>query len=162
MIPENLIWEFGKSLKQEKNCEESIIYWSWKNQIPIFVPGITDGAFGSQMWLYYQEHRDFTIDLLKDEQELSDIIFDAKKSGALIIGGGISKHHVIWWAQYRNGLDYAIYITTAMEHDGSLSGARSHEAVSWGKVKENAKHITIEGDATVILPLTISALLERI
>jgi len=158
----DLIWEFGKRLEKEKNCEDSIMYWAWKNRIPIYVPGITDGAFGSQVWMYYQEHRDFTIDLLKDEQDLSDTVFDAKKSGALIIGGGISKHHVIWWAQFGNGLDYGVYITTAIEQDGSLSGARLREAISWGKIKEKAKHVTIEGDATVILPLTISALLERI
>ena len=86
-----LAWEFGKQLEKEKNGKDSILYWSWKNKIPIYIPGITDGAFGSHLWMYYQEHRDFTIDLLKDEQELSDIIFKNKKSGALIIGGGISK-----------------------------------------------------------------------
>jgi len=157
-----LVWEFGKRLEKEKNGKDSILYWAWKNKIPVFVPGITDGAFGSQLWMYYQEHRDFTIDLLKDEQEISDIIFDAKKSGALIIGGGISKHHVIWWNQFKDGLDHAVYITTATEYDGSLSGAQTREAISWGKLKEKADNVTIEGDATVLLPLMVSALFERI
>jgi len=157
-----LVWEFGKKLEKEKRCEESIIYWAWRNKIPIYVPGITDGAFGSQIWMYYQEHRDFTIDLLKDEQELSDIIFDAEKSGAFIIGGGISKHHTIWWNQFKGGLDHAVYITTAVEYDGSLSGAQTREAISWGKVKENADNVTIEGDATVLMPLMVSALFERL
>ena len=157
-----LIWEFGKQLEKEKKKEESIIYWAYKNKIPVFVPGITDGAFGSQIWMHYQEHRDFTIDLLKDEQDLSDIVFDAKKSGALIIGGGISKHHTIWWNQFKDGLDHVVYITTAAEYDGSLSGAQTREAISWGKVKEKADNVTIDGDATVLLPLMISALLERI
>jgi len=158
----DLVGEFGKHHEKEKNKEESIIYWAYKNKIPIYVPGITDGAFGSQIWMYYQEHRDFTIDLLKDEQDLSDTIFDAKKSGALIIGGGISKHHVIWWNQFKGGLDYAVYITTAMEYDGSLSGAQTREAISWGKIKEKADNVTIDGDATVLLPLMISALFERL
>jgi len=157
-----LIWEFGKHLEKEKKKEESIIYWAYKNKIPVFVPGITDGAFGSQIWMHYQEHRDFTIDLLKDEQDLSDIVFDAEKSGALIIGGGISKHHTIWWNQFKDGLDHVVYITTAAEYDGSLSGAQTREAISWGKVKEKADNVTIDGDATVLLPLMISALLERI
>jgi len=157
-----IIWEFGKHLEKEKKHEESIIYWLWKNKIPIFVPGITDGAFGSQIWMYYQEHRDFTIDLLKDEQELSDIIFDAEKSGALIIGGGISKHHTIWWNQFKGGLDHVVYITTAVEYDGSLSGAQTREAISWGKIKEKADNVTIDGDATVLLPLMTSALFERL
>ena len=157
-----LVWEFGKHLEKEKNRNDSIIYWSWKNKIPMFIPGITDGAFGSHIWMYYQEHRDFTIDLLKDEQELSDIIFDAKKTGALIIGGGISKHHTIWWNQFRGGLEYAVYITTAVEYDGSLSGAQTREAISWGKIKEKADNVTIEGDATLLLPIMINALFERL
>ncbi|KYK26317.1 deoxyhypusine synthase [Thermoplasmatales archaeon SG8-52-1] len=157
----DLIWEFGKKLENEKNCKESITYWAWKNKIPIYIPGITDGAFGSQIWMYYQDHRDFTIDLLKDEQDLSDTIFSAKKSGALILGGGISKHHTIWWNLFKGGLDHAVYITTAVEYDGSLSGAQTREAISWGKIKEKADYITIDGDATVILPLMISALFER-
>ena len=158
----DIIQEFGRHLEKEKNKDESIIYWAYKNKIPIFVPGITDGAFGSQIWMYYQEHRDFSIDLLKDEQDLSDIVFEAKKSGALILGGGISKHHTIWWNQYKDGLDYAVYVTTADEYDGSLSGAQTREAVSWGKIKEKSKNITINGDITILLPLMISALLNRI
>jgi deoxyhypusine synthase len=157
-----LVWEFGKHLEKEKNRNDSIIYWSWKNKIPMFIPGITDGAFGSHIWMYYQEHRDFTIDLLKDEQELSDIVFDAKKTGAVIIGGGISKHHTIWWNQFRGGMEYAVYITTAVQYDGSLSGAQTREAISWGKIKEKADNVTIEGDATLLLPIMINALFERL
>jgi len=158
----DLIWEFGKRLEKEKNGKDSILYWAWKNKIPVYVPGITDGAFGSQLWMYYQEHRNFTIDLFKDEQDLSDIVFHAKKTGALIIGGGISKHHVIWWNQFCDGLSHVVYLTTAVEYDGSLSGAQTREAISWGKIAEKADNVTIEGDATVLLPLMISALLERL
>ena len=84
-----LVWEFGKRLEKEKNGKDSIIYWSWKNKIPIFIPGITDGAFGYHLWMFYQDHRDFIINLFEDEQHLSDLIFNAKKSGAIILGGGI-------------------------------------------------------------------------
>jgi deoxyhypusine synthase len=147
--------EFGLRVNDKK----SILYWAAKNQIPVYVPGITDGAFGSQLWLFKQQHPDFTVDVLKDEQELSDIVFTSKRAGALMIGGGISKHHVIWWNQFRDGLDYALYLTTAEEYDGSLSGARIREAVSWGKVKESAKYITVEGDATITLPLIVASVL---
>lgn len=153
-----IIWEFGKRI----NDENSILYWAHKNKIPIYVPGITDGAFGSQLWMFWQDHKDFKINMFEDEQELMDMVFDAKKTGALMIGGGISKHHVIWWNQFRDGLDYAVYITTAPEYDGSLSGARVREAISWGKVREDAKFVTVEGDATIILPLMIAGLIERV
>lgn len=152
-----LCWEMGRRICRE----DSILYWAAKNEVPVYVPGITDGAVGYQLWMFSQTH-DFRIDLLKDEQELNDLIFNAKKTGALIIGGGISKHHTIWWNQFRGGLDYAVYITTAVEWDGSLSGARVREAISWGKVKETARHTTIEGDATIILPILIASLTSRV
>ncbi|MEM1545125.1 MAG: deoxyhypusine synthase [Candidatus Methanomethylicia archaeon] len=156
-----LIWRIGEILEEEEKKEESIIYWCYKNRILTYIPGITDGAFGFQLWMHSQRTKKMMIDILKDEQELADIVFTAKRTGALIIGGGISKHHTIWWNQFKNGLDYAIYITTAVEWDGSLSGARTEEAISWGKINEKARHITIEGDATVILPLLIGALFEE-
>jgi len=146
----------------ERICNEtSILYWAAKNDVPVFVPGITDGAVGYQTWLFSQDH-DFRLNLLKDSGMLNDTVFDAKRSGALLIGGGISKHHTLWWNQFKHGLDYAIYISTADEWDGSLSGARPREAVSWGKISEKADKTMIEGDASLILPIIVSALLERL
>ena len=142
--------------------ESSILYWAAKNSIPVFIPGITDGSVGYQLWFFSQDHKDFRINLLKDEGDLNNIVFDTKKSGALIVGGGISKHHTIWWNQFKDGLDYVVYISTADEWDGSLSGARPREAVSWGKISEKAKRIMIEGDATVIMPIMASSLLTRL
>jgi len=168
----NDIWETGqrefstreiiREVGLRLNDESSITYWAAKNDIPVYLPGPTDGAFGSQLWMWRQTHSDFRLDLFRDEQELSDIVFDAKETGALMIGGGISKHHVIWWNQFRDGLDFAVYITTAVEWDGSLSGARMREAISWGKLKESAPHLTVEGDATVLLPLLVSAVKQEL
>lgn len=155
--PSQLCREIGKRL-----CNEtSILYWAAENNIPVYVPGMTDGAVGYQIWLFSQDH-DFRLNVLKDSGELSGIVFDAKKTGALLIGGGISKHHTLWWNQFKDGLDYAVYISTADEWDGSLSGARPREAVSWGKISEKAKKAMIEGDASIILPIMVSALLARI
>ena len=153
--------QFAREIGLRCCNETSILYWAAKNEIPVLVPGITDGAVGYQMWLFSQDH-DFKINLLKDSGELSNIIYDAKKTGALIVGGGISKHHVIWWNQFRDGLDYVVYVSTADEWDGSLSGARPREAVSWGKISPEAKRIMVEGDASVILPLMMSALISRL
>jgi len=152
-----LLWEFGR----RAGDRGSILYWCWKNRIPIVVPAITDGAVGYQLWSFWQDHKDFRIEEFRDETDLSDIVFTAKRSGALMIGGGVSKHHTIWWNQFRGGLDYAVYITTAPEWDGSLSGAKVREGISWGKVKETARQITIEGDASALLPLMVAAALER-
>jgi deoxyhypusine synthase len=132
-----------------------------RRRIPVYLPAPFDGAFGYQLWSFWQDHKDFGLDLQRDQAELADLIFSAKKSGALMIGGGVSKHHTLWWNQFRGGLDYAVYITTAAEYDGSLSGARVREAISWGKVRARARQLTVEGDATLLLPIMVSALVDR-
>ena len=142
--------------------EDSFLYWASKNDIKVIVPGIVDGAVGSQIWMFTQKHTDFKLNITKDSDTLSGIIFKAKKSGALMLGGGISKHHTLWWNQYREGLDYAVYITTAQEFDGSLSGALVREAISWGKVTQNAKQTTIHAEITTVLPFLYSALLSKL
>ena len=124
--------------------ESSFLYWAHKRKI----------------WLFQQRHKDFKIDILKDESKLSDLIYDATKTGAFMIGGGISKHHTLWWNQFRGGLEYAVYITSAPEWDGSLSGALVSEAISWGKVAEKARQTTIHGEATTLLPFIYAALKE--
>jgi deoxyhypusine synthase len=140
--------------------ETSFLYWASKNNIPVIVPGIVDGAVGSQIWLFYQNHKDFKLNLLSDQSKLSDIIYEARKTGAFMLGGGISKHHTLWWNQFRGGLDYAVYVTTAAEWDGSLSGAQVAEAISWGKVRTMAKQVTIHGEATTLLPFIYAGMVS--
>ena len=140
--------------------EDSFLYWASKNDIKVIVPGIVDGAVGSQIWMFTQKHADFKLNITKDADTLSGIIFKAKKSGALMLGGGISKHHTLWWNQYRDGLDFAVYITTAQEFDGSSSGALVREAISWGKVTQNAKQTTIHAEITTALPFLYLSLIH--
>ena len=165
------LWKEGvKEVSSSQLCREvgrrvcnesSILFWAAKNSIPVYVPGFVDGAVGYQTWLFSQDH-DFRVNLLKDSGELNNVVFEAKKTGALIVGGGISKHHTIWWNQFKDGLDYAVYVSTADEWDGSLSGARPREAVSWGKINPKAKRVMIEGDASLLLPLMVGALISRV
>jgi deoxyhypusine synthase len=156
LAPSEIIRYIGSHLN-----ESSFLYWAFKNNIPVFVPGIVDGAVGNQIWLFNQSHKDFKIDILKDQTKLSEIIFDSKKTGAFMMGGGLSKHHTLWWNQYRGGLDYAVYITTASEWDGSLSGAPVAEAISWGKVTIQAKQITIHADVSTVLPFIYYGLISK-
>lgn len=142
--------------------EDSYLYWAYKNDVKVIVPGIMDGAVGSQIWMFTQKHSDFKLNMIGDANLISGLIFKAEKSGAFMIGGGISKHHTLWWNQYREGLDYAFYITTAQEFDGSLSGALVKEAISWGKVTQNAKQATLHAEVTTILPFIYAALVSRL
>ena len=153
--PRELCDLFGSKLNGS-----SFLYWCHRNRIPVFCPGITDGAIGLQMYFFKQEHPDFSVDVTADMKDLADIVLNSEKTGGIILGGGISKHHVIGANIVRDGLDYAVYVTTASEYDGSLSGAQTREAKSWGKISESGKHVTVVGDATILFPLIVLSLKE--
>jgi deoxyhypusine synthase len=154
-----LAYELGREMP-----EDSILGAAARAGVKIFVPGITDGAVGTALLTCNDLARTkrggsrVLVDVLKDEETLRELVYSSKKLAALIVGGGISKHHVIWWSQFRGGLDYVVYISTAIEYDGSLSGARPREAVSWGKVKPSAKSVYVYGDATLVLPILLKSL----
>ena len=153
-----LIERMGKDLA----CPGSILRAAADSGIPIYIPGIVDGAVGNQLWFFRESHPDFRIDVLADQRELAELVFKAERTGALVLGGGIAKHHTIGWNMFKGGLDYAVYITTAPEYDGSLSGARDREAVSWGKISLKAKRVTVVGDATILAPIALAAALDRV
>jgi deoxyhypusine synthase len=157
------VWGVRELLREvglRLNDRKSILYNASRHNVPVYVPGIVDGAFGTALFIQSQFYG-FRLDLFKDMKELSDLVFSSKKSGALIIGGGISKHHTLWWNQFKDGLDYAVYITTANEWDGSLSGARTKEAISWGKISTSGKHVVVYSDATVVLPIIAVYLISK-
>lgn len=43
----------------------------------------------------------------------------------------------------RNGADFSVFVNTASDFDGSDSGARPDEAVSWGKIKMDATPVKV-------------------
>lgn len=151
--PSELAREFGARIKDEN----SIMKAAYDRNVPIYVPGIIDGSFGTNLFFYAQTNK-FRLDMFKDMSAIFNTVMDSKKTGAVIIGGGISKHHVIWWNQFKEGLDYCIYLTTAQEYDGSLSGALPREAISWGKLRPAARQVTVFGDVTINLPLLLGSI----
>ena len=154
--PSELCLEIGKSLKDEG----SFLYWAARNGIPVFCPGITDSALGLQVYFFRQENKEFIIDVAGD-MRLADIVINSKKTGGIILGGGIAKHHTIGVNILKEGLDYAIYVSTSSPWDGSLSGAVPSEAKSWGKIREKGNSVVVYGDATVIFPLIMVAAEEN-
>jgi len=153
-----LLWTVGSRTQDSK----SILRAAWLTKTPVVVPGFYDGAFGTSARMLSKFYG-VSIDLSLDQELLERLFFTKegaeRRLGALIVGGGISKHHAIWWSQFAGGLDYAVYVTTAVEYDGSLSGAHPREAITWGKIKKAAKTVVVYGDATVLLPILASALL---
>ena len=150
--PSELISILGKEI----NNKESIYYWCYKNNIPVFCPAITDGSMGDMIYFYKYQNDKFKIDVADDIKKINDIAITAKKTGLIILGSGVVKHHICNANMFRNGAEYAVYINNAQEFDGSDAGARPDEAVSWGKILPEAKTVKLFGDATILFPLVVA------
>jgi deoxyhypusine synthase len=147
--------ELIKIMGEEINNEDSVYYWAWKNKIPVFCPAIMDGSLGDMIYFFKNSNPDFTLDSVADVERFNNSTIGKKKTGMIILGGGVVKHSICNANMYRNGADYAVYINTGQEFDCSDSGARPDEAVSWGKISKKAKFVKVFGDATIIFPLIV-------
>ncbi|MFH1439694.1 MAG: deoxyhypusine synthase [Candidatus Woesearchaeota archaeon] len=174
--PQEIIYKLGKEVEINKAISDSaknnsILYWAAKNNIPIFCPALTDGSFGDMLYFYKkkiqknkenkenhenQANSEFKIDITDDIVKINDIAINAEKTGAIILGGSLPKHHIMNANMFRDGTDYTIYICTGSEGDGSMAGARPEEAVSWGKQGMEATSVMVEGDAAIIFPLVVA------
>lgn len=148
----DLIWKLGEKI----NNKESIYYWANKNKIPVFCPAITDGSIGDMMYFFSYDNPELRIDSVQDIRKLNDIAVTSKKTGLIILGSGVVKHHILNANMMRNGADYTLYINTSEEYDGSDAGARPDEAVSWGKILPESKAVKLHADATLVFPIIVA------
>jgi deoxyhypusine synthase len=137
--------------------EDSVLFWAQKNNIPVVCPAIMDGSFGDLAHFFKRKNPDFSIDVTGDTEVILKHVQEAEKTGIIALGGGVSKHYVLNANIFREGVDYAVYITTASHHDGSDSGGNTEEAISWAKIKPDAMHVKVNADATLIFPLLVAA-----
>ncbi|MFH1452345.1 MAG: deoxyhypusine synthase [archaeon] len=150
--PSKLIHELGKEI----NDESSIYFHAQKNNIQVFCPAITDGSLGDMIYFFKSKHPEFKLDVSDDIVEINNSTIGKDKTGIIILGEGLIKHHICNANMFRNGADFAVYINTMQEFDGSDSGARPDEAVSWGKISKNAKNVKVHADATIVFPLIVA------
>ncbi len=148
--------EFIKVLGREINNRESILYWCYKNNVDVYCPAITDGSLGDMIHFFMYKHPDFKMDIVFDIHKLNEFSITREKTGMILLGGGIMKHHICNANLMRNGADYSVYINTGEEWDGADSNARPDEAVSWGKIKGKGEAIKVFGDATILFPLIVA------
>ncbi|PWN88384.1 Deoxyhypusine synthase [Acaromyces ingoldii] len=153
--PSRICQRLGKEIDDER----SVLYWAAKNDIPVFCPALTDGSLGDMIYFHSYKSPGLVVDLVKDIRRLNDLSVKAKKAGMIILGGGVCKHQIANAMLFRNGADYAVYINTGQEFDGSDSGARPDEAVSWGKIRSAARggqSVKVYCDATIIFPIIVA------
>ncbi len=155
--------EVAKELGKEMNDEDSFLNYAAKNDIPVFCPALIDAEIGDFLFYYRQEQdEDIGIEILDDWDQLINEAIEAETSGLICVGDGVPKHQAIMSNLFRGGTDYAVYISTGMEGDGSLSGAPPKEAVSWGKIKETERNYTqIEAEATLVFPLIVAEAFKK-
>jgi deoxyhypusine synthase len=156
--------EFLHEIGKRITDDDSVLKAAADMNIPIFSPGFLDSMLGIPLWLYGKQKK-LVFNPLKDFDLLADMVFDAKKSGAIILGGGTPKHHTQYMHTLREGLDAAVQLSSARVEDGSLSGAPLRESITWGKLKKGQleeKTATIFGEVTSLFPLIIAAALEKV
>jgi deoxyhypusine synthase len=145
-----------KKLGEKINDESSVYYWAAKNDIPVYCPAITDGSIGDMLFFHSFQKSDFIVDLIQDIRGVNKMAMLAKKTGAIILGGGIVKHHIMNANLMRNGTDFACYINTGTEYDGSDAGARPSEALSWGKIRIDGIFTKVWAEATLVFPIIVA------
>ncbi|MDH5689856.1 MAG: deoxyhypusine synthase [Candidatus Bathyarchaeota archaeon] len=150
-----LLFEIGKRLPDS----DSILATAAKKEVPIISPGLVDSIAGFHLWMFGQDKK-LRIDPLLDTHKLVDIVYEAKKAGIIILGGGWPKHFTLFANTFREGVDRAIQITMDRPEPGGLSGATLKEAISWGKVKPEGKAVTVICDVTIAFPLIVASALE--
>ncbi len=164
--PSDFLSQIGRNIKNR-----SILSMAAKKNIPIFIPAFSDSELALKLLKYaFYEGYDFQFDILEDVKKFADIVRKSKEYATIIIGGGVPRN----WAQQifpmldeldkieQMGYNYSIRIHTAMEYDGGLSGSTVSEAKSWGKYSSKSKHISVWCDATIALPILITALFQRL
>ncbi|MEK6942128.1 MAG: deoxyhypusine synthase [archaeon] len=151
--PSEIISLMGKKI----NDESSICFWAQKNNIPIFCPAFMDGAVGDNVFFFnYGKAQELKVDQASDHHKLIEMTLDAKETGLIILGAGVVKHTLCNANMFREGTKYAIYLNTAIEQDGSDSGAEPEEAKSWGKISAKAQTVKVFGDTTINFPLLVA------
>lgn len=157
----------GKELAG-RGGEEGILTAAARGNVPIFCPAPGDSVYGTALATASVKQGDHLVfDLVKDVVEMVQIACAARATGVVFVGGGTPKNF-IQQAQLCGGLfdrqlkghEYAVQVTTDSPQWGGLSGCTFQEARSWRKVTPEASTITVNCDATIALPLMITALAE--
>ncbi len=148
--------------------EDGILKSAAKVKIPVYCPALGDSSIGIALTELYQKRGvKIEFDILKDIAETA-YLASLKETGVIYIGGGVPKNFIQQtevtapFLGYKvSGHKYAIQITQDVPFWGGLSGCTFQEAQSWGKIALDADMVTVYADATIILPLLVTALAEK-
>jgi deoxyhypusine synthase len=159
------LYRLGEYLWKETS-QDGILTAAYRANVPIFCPAIADSSIG--MGLSQARHRVATaghIDVIGDIIESANIVIRHPRTASIVLGGGTPKNFINqatvqaeFFDDRISGHRYALQIVTDVPHFGGASGSSLEEARSWGKLATDAEQVSVHADATIALPLLVSAL----
>lgn len=151
---QKLLYIIGSKLK-----EDSILGASHKYGVKIYSPAFIDSGFA--MVLSFKR---ININQFNDLSDFLNPVWEMKKKGFIYLGGGVPKNFIQQSLQFSpsGGADYGVQITMDRVESGGSSGADVKEGISWGKLRDDAKYVDLRADVTIVLPLIVACLKERI
>ena len=157
------------------NPEECWLLAAAKANIPIVVPGYEDSTFGN-IFASHVKHGECSASIAKSGIEYMGEFYDqyTKMSagagvGFFQIGGGIAGDFPIcvvpslkYDMEVKDVKPWAYFcqISDSTTSYGSYSGATPNEKITWDKLTKDTPMFVVESDATIVVPLMITALLE--
>lgn len=158
--------EFARELGKRLHDPNSILRAAYEAEVPIFLPAVRDSEFGFAHWLHASRNNvkhTLALDAFKDVPEIVGLCRRSAKNGMLVIGGGVPRNTIQSAAlASKKGMDYAVVITMDRPEPGGLSGSTLEETVSWGKVKSQADKVMVIADATIVFPIIVASVIERL
>lgn len=144
--PSSLISLMGSRIDNNS----SVYHHCYHNSIPVFCPGITDGAVGDNIFFNAFKVDNFMIDIMKDMISITDLADTPRPTAAIILGGGIVKYHAINACRAANNpLKYVVNFNWGYEGDCSYSGAKISQDATTSGVRTDAEIVNVGGDASL-------------
>jgi deoxyhypusine synthase len=167
----DMSYRLGKAADENSiNPKKSFLVSAYENDVPVFIPAISDSSIGLNMLpLIFEDVKNYP-NVMLDIAESTAILWKSKVSGGLELGGGVPKNFFQQTgpALYQilklkeGGHDYVIQITDARPDTGGLSGATIQEGKSWGKIKTSHRNnVIVYGDSSICFPIISSYVLSE-
>jgi len=145
---------------------EGILTAAYRANVPIFCPAIADSSIGMGLSQARQKAPGTGhIDIIGDIVESANLVIRRPRTASVVLGGGTPKNFINqasvqaeFYSSEVGGHRYALQIVTDVPHFGGASGSSLEEAQSWGKLATDSDKVSVQADATIALPLLVSAL----
>src|ERR671937_1680153 len=145
---------------------EGILTSAYRANVPIFCPAIADSSIGMGLSQARQKRPGAGhIDIIGDIVESANLVIRRPRTASVVLGGGTPKNFINqasvqaeFYSDEVGGHRYALQIVTDVPHFGGASGSSLEEAQSWGKLATDSAKVSVQADATIALPVLVSAL----